>query len=226
LSLNPVFRRDYSALFTALDEWEPAKADKNLAQLAAPYLSQPARLPFWLLGTDVTPQPRPHARTLEDRSYVHQPNLIKSHKPITIGHAYSSVALLPEEEGEHGPAWVVPLGVQRVPSRADKEMVGARQMRALLDDPTLPFHTQLCVEVEDSGYSKPAFLAKNRGKTNLVTITRARNNRIRLRRIVPRPRPRGRPAERIRLGTALPFRWPSQRPGRSQMRRPRRPCAV
>src|SRR3972149_4831267 len=50
LSLNPVFRRDYSALFTALDEWEPAQADKNLAQLAAPYLPPPARLPFWLLG--------------------------------------------------------------------------------------------------------------------------------------------------------------------------------
>jgi hypothetical protein len=178
LSLNPVFRRDYSALFTALDEWEPDQADKNLAQLAAPYLPQPARLPFWLVGTDVTPQPRRHARTLEDRSYVHQPNLIKSNKPITIGHAYSSVALLPEEEGEHGPAWVVPLSVQRVPSSADKEMVGALQIRALLDDQTLPFHTQLCVEVEDSGYSKPAFLAKNRGKTNLVTITRARTNRI------------------------------------------------
>ncbi len=178
LSLNPVFRRDYSALFTALDEWEPDQADKNLAQLAAPYLPKPARLPFWLVGTDVTPQPRLHARTLEDRSYVHQPNLIKSNKPITIGHAYSSVALLPEEEGEHGPAWVVPLSVQRVPSSADKEMVGALQIRALLDDQMLPFHTQLCVEVEDSGYSKPAFLAKNRGKTNLVTITRARNNRI------------------------------------------------
>ena len=178
LSLNPVFRRDYSALFTALDEWEPAKADKNLAQLAAPYLPQPARLPFWLLGTDVTPQPRRHARTLEDRSYVYQPNLLKSNKPITIGHAYSSVALLPEEECEHGPAWVVPLSVQRVKSSEDKEMVGALQIQALLDDKELPFYAQLCVEVEDSGYSKPAFLAKNRAKTNLVTITRARNNRI------------------------------------------------
>jgi len=177
LSLNPAFRREYSALYTALEEWEPAQGAKNLAQLAASYLPAPARLPFWLLGCDVTPQPRPQARTLADRSYVYQPNLVKSNKPITIGHAYSSVVLLPEEEYAHGPAWVVPLGVQRVKSSADKELVGALQIEALLDDKELPFYAQLCVEVEDSGYSKPAFLAKNRAKTNLVTITRARNNR-------------------------------------------------
>jgi hypothetical protein len=193
LSLNPVFRREYSALFTALDEWEPARADKNLAQLAAPYLPKPARLPFWLVGTDVTPQPRLHARRLADRSYVHQPNVLKGNKPITIGHAYSSVALLPEEDSAHGPAWVVPLSVQRVKSRDDKELVGALQIRALLDDPTLPFHTQLCVEVEDSGYSKPAFLAHNREKTNLVTITRARNNRTFYRPPTTPPRAVGHP---------------------------------
>lgn len=177
LSLNCAFRRDYSALFTALDEWEPGKAAKNLAQLAAPYLAKPIQLPFWLLGMDVTPQPRVHARTLEDRSYVHQPNSIKSNKPITIGHAYSSVVLFPEEECEHGPVWVVPLGVQRVKSSEDKEMVGALQVQALLDDEKLPFHNELCVEVADSGYSKPVFLEKNRKKANLVTIVRARNTR-------------------------------------------------
>lgn len=185
LSLNTAFRRDYSALFTALDEWEPEKANKNLAQLAGPYLPKPARLPFWLLGTDVTPQPRVFARTLEDRSYVYQPNAIKSNKPITIGHAYSTVVLFPEEESEHGPVWVVPLSVQRVKSSADKEMVGALQIQALLEDEELPFHGQLCVEVEDSSYSKPAFLEKNRSKTNLVTITRASKRRTFYRQPAP-----------------------------------------
>ena len=177
LRLNAAFGREYSSLFTALKEWEPSQAAKSLAQLAGPYLPQPARLPFWLLGTDVTPQPRPYARTLRDRSYVYHPNGITSNKPITVGHAYSSVVLLPEEEREHAPVWVVPLRVARVPSRADKELVGATQVEGLLDDKSLPFHEALCVEVEDSGYSKPAFLAKNRTKKNLVTITRARNTR-------------------------------------------------
>jgi hypothetical protein len=177
LSMNAAFQREYSALFTALDEWDTEKAGKTLAQLAGPYLPKPAGRPFWLIGTDVTPQPRVHAQTLEDRSFVHQPNTIKSNKPITIGHAYSSMVLFPEEENEHGPVWAVPLSVKRVKSSEDKEMVGALQVQTLLDDETLPFHNELCVEVEDSGYSKPAFLAKNRKKTNLITVTRARNKR-------------------------------------------------
>jgi hypothetical protein len=173
LSLNSAFRRDYSALFTALDEWEPEKAGKTLTQLAAPYLPKPKQFPFWLLGLDVTPQPRVHAPTLEDRSYVYQPNPIKSNKPITIGHAYSSVVLFPEEEGEHGPVWVAPLDVKRVKSSEDKEMVGALQTQVLMEDKKLPFHDEFCVEVVDSGYSKPAFLEKNSLKTNLVTIAPA-----------------------------------------------------
>jgi len=103
--------------------------------------------------------------------------LIKSNKPITIGHAYSSVVLFPEEEYAHGPAWVVPMSVQRVKSSEDKEMVGALQIEKLMEDKELPFYDQLCVEVADSGYSKPAFLEKNRKKANLVTIVRARNTR-------------------------------------------------
>lgn len=36
LSLNPAFRCEYSSLFTALEEWQPHQAAKNLAQLAGP----------------------------------------------------------------------------------------------------------------------------------------------------------------------------------------------
>ena len=176
LSLNPAFQRKYSALFTALDEWEPtAPGAKTLAQLAGPYLPQPTALPFWLLGVDVTPQPRVHAVTLTDRTYVYQPNAVKSNKPITIGHAYSTVVVLPETTAAQGPAWVVPVSVARVPSTDNKEVVGAQQLQALLADPSLPFHDQLCVEVVDSAYGKPTYLAHNRASANLVTIARARN---------------------------------------------------
>lgn len=177
LTLNPAFKRDYSSLYVALDEWEPDKEKKALAQLAGPYLPKPEQCSYWLLGTDVTPQPRPHAKTLEDRGYVHQPNPIKSNKPITIGHAYSTVVLFPEEESEHGPVWAVPLSTERVKSSEDKEVVGAGQVETLLEDETLPFYNQFCVETEDSSYCKPAFLEKNRKKPNLVTIVRARGTR-------------------------------------------------
>jgi hypothetical protein len=72
----------------------------------------------------------------------------------------------------------VPLRTQRVHTDQDKELVGAEQIDALLQDCLLPFHKKLCVEVGDSSYSKPAYLHANRHHDNLVTIARARSNRI------------------------------------------------
>jgi hypothetical protein len=112
---------------------------KDIGRIGRPYLPKQVQCSYWLLGTDVTPQPRPHAKTLEDRGYVHQPNPIKSNKPITIGHAYSTVVLFPEEESEHGPVWAVPLSTKRVKSSEDKEMVRAGQVQTLLEDETLSF---------------------------------------------------------------------------------------
>jgi hypothetical protein len=41
----------------------------------------------------------------------------------------------------------------------------------------LPFHKQLCVEVADSSYSKPAYLHAHRQHDNLITIVRVASNR-------------------------------------------------
>lgn len=177
LSLSPCFRRDYTSLFKAIADYEPGEAKKNLAQLAAPCLPQPKDRLFYLLGVDVTPQPRPFAFTLDERECVYQPTPVRSNKPITFGHSYSSVLALPERSGKSSPHWVIPLGTKRV-NRNNKEDTGATQIRELLEDKTLPFHGHLCVEVVDCGYSKPSYLAANRDKRELVTITRARSNRI------------------------------------------------
>jgi hypothetical protein len=176
LSLSPYFRRGYSALFKAIAAYNLDRP--ALAQLAAPYLDAPTVRSFWLLATDVTPQPRPYSHTLADRGYVYQPTLIRSNKPITIGHQYSTVVLLPEKDSASAPAWVVPLSVQRVPTGADKELVGTEQLRALLDDPQMPFHGQLCASVRDASYSKPVCLVAERQDENLVLIARVRSNRV------------------------------------------------
>jgi hypothetical protein len=179
LSLAASFRRSYSALYKAIDafEWGPKGTPTELAGLLAPYLPQPQGRSFWLLGVDVTPQPRPFAPTLRDRGMVYQPNQVKGNKPVTIGHQYSSVALLPEAESDVAAHWVLPLMTQRVASTQDKEGVGVSQIDALLRDGNLPFAHSLCVEVGDTNYSKPEYLAANRHHANLVTIARARSNR-------------------------------------------------
>jgi len=177
LSLNPCFRRDYNSLFKSLDEYQSAWVHRNLAQLAAPYLPHPLRQPFWLLGLDVTACSRPYAKKLADKGYVYQPNPIRTNKPITIGHQYSSVCLLPERTAQSF-NWVIPLSNRRVVKGDDKEMVGALQIRLLLQDETLPFHNQLCVEVADSSYSKPDSLLANISTSNLIIITRVRSNHV------------------------------------------------
>ena len=174
-SLTPCFRRTYSTLYKALAEW--TWDDRNLARLLAPSLPRPRQRSFWLLGVDVTPQPRPFAPTLPDRGMVYHPNPVQGNAPVTIGHQYSTVALLPETQPQRSPSWVVPLATQRVASTDDKEGVGAAQIDALLRDSALPFHDQLCVEVADSKYSKPAYLHAHRQHANLVTIVRVAANR-------------------------------------------------
>jgi hypothetical protein len=175
LTLAASFRRTYSTMYKAIDEfrWERLQ----LAELLAPYLPHPEQRNFWLFGVDVTPQPRPFAQTLVDRGMVYQPNMVKGNKPVTIGHQYSTVALLPEAEPNLSSSWLVPLMTQRVATSDDKERVGAEQIDDLLRDRRLPFHRSLCVEVGDTSYSKPEYLHANRGHQNLVTIARVRSTR-------------------------------------------------
>jgi hypothetical protein len=182
-SLTPCFRRSYSTIFKAINEME--WDDLAPARLLAPYLPRPKQWPFWLLGTDVTPYPRQFACTLPDRGMVYQPNNIKGNKPVTVGHQYSTTALLPEAEDEVSPSWIVPLITGRVTTEEDKELVGSQQIDVLLKDAKLPFAQSLCVVVGDSSYSKPAYLHANQRHPNLVTIVRVRSNRVFYRQFEP-----------------------------------------
>ena len=185
LSLNPHFRRHYSALNKAIAV--SLLTNQQLARLASQSIGELRQRKFYLLGTDVTSNPRPHAQTLPDRGFVYQPNTIKGNKPIAIGHQYSLWAFLPEPDQSKSGHWVAPLSMQRVASRENKEWVGAKQLGDLLADESLPFGRNLCVEVADSAYSKPAYLHANRDHKNLVTIVRARGTRTFYRLPVPDP---------------------------------------
>ena len=175
LTLNPHFRRHYTALNKAVRV--NSISDKQLSHLTAKMMEAPRARQFHLLGTDVTSRPRPYADTLKDRGFVYQPNTIKGNKPIAIGHQYSFVALLPERDKEKVGNWVLPLAMKRVGSQENKEIVGAQQVATLLNDKTLPFGKDLCVEVADSAYSKPIYLNANRDKKNFISIVRARGTR-------------------------------------------------
>ena len=139
LSLNPLFRYGYSSVYEGIDNFfEATKAEVASAQrreqeqeiirLIAPLEPKPQRQKYWLMGVDVTPQPRPFARTLEDRTFVHQSNPVIGNRPVTIGHQYSGLVLFPEKEEETEPPWVKPLSMRRVTSQEMKTVVGAEQV--------------------------------------------------------------------------------------------------
>ena len=174
-SLSEAYRRSYSTIFKAIDGLH--LKPMWLSHLLAPYLQRPQQRPYWLLMVDVTPCPRPFARTLRDRGMVYQPEVVKGKLPVTIGHQYSTVVLGLEPEARVTSSWVLPLSTKRVQATEDKEQVGAKQIEQMLRDPDLPFGRELTVEVGDGSYSKLEYLHAHREFPNLVTIVRVRGNR-------------------------------------------------
>lgn len=206
LSLSPLFRRQYSSVgdaiahfFQASDpemEMEEREAwFQELMRLKARYLVEPRQRKFWLLGTDAVSIPRPFSPTLQDRTFVYQPNTVRGNKPIAVGHQYSVIATYPEKLVEDDPPWVVPLQARRIRSDEKATTVGAEQLEALMTDRSLPFHTALSVHVADSTYSAVRFLGKTEEHKNLVNVVRSRGNRVFYRQPLPvkGKRKRGRP---------------------------------
>jgi len=176
LSLNPHFKRDYNSLFKAIAEYQPEQTSQDLAELAAPYLPSLWKNKYRVLGVDFTSYPRPYAFKLSERESVYKPTPIKGQKPITYGHQFLNINQLSERLDRQAPAWAIPLHTQRV-NRANQEHLAVTLMRSLLQNPKLPFHKDRCIQLGDSNFSTPAYLAAFQDKPNLITIVRSRSNR-------------------------------------------------
>jgi hypothetical protein len=176
LSLNSHFKRDYNSLYEAITDYQPEKALLNLAELAQPYLPPLWKGKVYLMAVDTTPCPRPYAFKLKERECVYKPSPIKGQIPITYGHEYSCVNLLTERSSLHSPAWTIPLSVKRV-SRESRQTLTIAQVRALLENPNLSLGHKLCVQLGDTKYSTPAYLAAFADLPNLISIVRSRSNR-------------------------------------------------
>jgi hypothetical protein len=61
---------------------------------------------------DHTAWSRPHAKTLQDRTYEHKPKPDGFGKPVVVGQGYSTIAWIAEEQG----SWVLPLLHERISS--------------------------------------------------------------------------------------------------------------
>ena len=187
LSLEACFRRTYSSVYAAIDAFfeatEPKKAEQErqekaamLQRIIAGQISPPKQAGYWLFATDATSVSRQFAEMLEDRGYVYRPNAVAGNKPVTIGHQYAVSVYLPEREADE-PPWVVPLLVRRISSQEKEVEAGIVLLDMLMNDETLPWHDELCVQAGDSRYSTPEYLSAAGAYANLVTVSRLRSNR-------------------------------------------------
>lgn len=152
---------------------------------------------FWLFAIDATSVSRQYAPTLEDKTYVYQPNSVAGNKPVTIGHQYSTMAYLPVKEADC-PPWVVPMLIRRIRSCESETEVAVQALACLFSDEALPWiaSDELVVNVVDSKYGVVAFLFPQVVYPNLLNIARIRANRVLYRLpepVDPTKRKRGRP---------------------------------
>lgn len=106
-SLNPLFRRQWSSVYETLQDAQPDR--EQLMQL---YIKQMSQVERPVLAVDHTLWNRPHAPTLKERTYEHQPSAIPGNMPVGIGFGYSTIAWIPEAQG----SWALPLRHERITS--------------------------------------------------------------------------------------------------------------
>lgn len=215
LSLNPAFRREHHSVFDAIKNFfqptsapksqeRPAAADspkaqrieqeKEMTRLITSTIPPLENRSYHLTALDVTPIPRPFAHTLKDRGFIHSPNPVANNRPVSIGHACSMLTYLPEKITPTDPKWLVPLSARRVDSNSLETVVGADQLKTLMDNTELPFHGDLIVNVADSKYSARNHVAKTAGIEHLVDIVRSAGNRTFYQSPPPIPDGQTRPA--------------------------------
>jgi hypothetical protein len=174
LSTSPYFERQYSSITDALADGLPeASWDDILILVYQVTVLEPDESMRFII--DCTPNPRPHARTLPDRTITHLPNPAPGNKPIVVGHQYSTVVVAPTESARQDKHWVVPLSAKRVKSDEKGNELGMKQLNECIE--TLNRSDKLNISVADSLYGSDKCREIAVSKENLVHIFRMRNNR-------------------------------------------------
>lgn len=140
---------------------------KPFSSLFVKMLPEEINRKFRLFALDVTPIPRVHAHTLDDRSYVYQANQIGV--PVTIGVEASVVTYLPEHSAKEA-NWQLPISIERVSTDTTACKVASDQLQ-LLNELT-PGDSRLTVIVADTAYG-----SLNPHSENQVVIARGRTDR-------------------------------------------------
>jgi hypothetical protein len=106
LSCSPLFRRQWSSLYEALQDSRPQRD-----QLMRLYIGQMEQVERPILAGDHTIWARPYATTLQERTYEHQASQF-GNRPVGVGQGWSTLAWIPQT----GSSWALPLRHERITS--------------------------------------------------------------------------------------------------------------
>lgn len=175
LSNSDFFKRKYSSITDAISDGLPHADWKEITKLVYKYsIEEKQETPNCFL-LDCTPNPRPFANKLADRTIVHAPNPAPGNKPICVGHQYSVLALLGQDDQARKKHWLVPMDVKRVQSHEKGNEVGMQQLVDCINE--LGLTDEMCIEVSDSLYGTVNCRAIAARKKNLIHIFRLNSTR-------------------------------------------------
>lgn len=163
LSVSPVFRRQWSSIYEAIEDSLPPR--QELMQLYIAQLPQRGQL---VLAGDHTAWSRPDAVTLKDRTYEYQAQPMSGAKPVTVGQGYSTIAWIPEETG----SWALPLLHERITSFDNPITKAAAQLQLVCQN--LP---QRPLSLWDAEYGCASFV-KQTADVVADKLMRLRSNRV------------------------------------------------
>ena len=168
-----------------------ADVDKGIQNTLCQHLEENTK-DYHLFAGDVTPNKRSYAKKLTDKGFVYSQGQIASTKPVVIGHKYSYVNYLTEENN-----WALPIDVKRVSTTDKDTVVGIKQWTDIINDKNNYLNDKTSVGVFDSAYSN-AYAVSQYIETkpdNSVFISRIRSDRVFMRPSVTESKgKRGRPS--------------------------------
>ena len=204
LSENICYTRHYTTLTSvvssfykpndkAANEYQEQlkEAKKKIQNTLCQHIEIDIERDYHLFAIDVTPNPRPYAKKVEDRGYIKHNEVISSGKPVTIGHNYSCVIYLTGQK-----TWALPLAIDRVSTSVKETVFGVNQWCEIIKDKNNNFQDKRCVGVFDAAYSSAYCIAafNDNQPNDAVLIARLRGNRVLQRPYTGVKNKKGRPA--------------------------------
>ena len=175
LSNSDCYERQYSSITDAIADGLPHANWDQIMKLVFKQATtnQDGQIARFIV--DCTPNPRPHANKLADRTITHFPNPAPGNKPICVGHQYSLLGLLPNNSADEKKHWMIPLSAGRVSSDQKGNEFGMQQISDCIK--ILGLTDQLSISIADSLYGTENCRITASQQDNLIHIFRLNSKR-------------------------------------------------